>query len=225
MSVQKFIVGEKTSNFTTFSNKVLQGFNNYEALGLYAYLLSLPTGWEFYKDQLSTHGNIGRDKINKLLKILENHNLVRISQVRNVKGQFSHFDLQVLDGNDFKINNITENKEPFTEKPFTDNQLLDNSSYKRNINKLNKKNKLNNKSFCVSRLSKDEKPKPKPKPKKKSAIQKEVFKKDNEKRHDFAPMKNEAAHIERSNEHKRMKLPPEFKDIMEKLKRKSMING
>ena len=177
MSVQKFIIGNKTSNFTTFTNKVLQGLKNYEALGLYAYLLSLPAGWVFYKEQLAKHGNIGRDKINSLLKILQNHNLIQVSQVRNEKGQFSHFHLDVLDGNDFIINDIEEPEKPFTEKPFTANQLLDNSSYKENINKTN----INkNKSFCASPE------------KSKNQDQKQT----NSKKHDWAEKKPPLASVE-----------------------------
>lgn len=142
MSVQKYRIC-KGESFTSIPNRVLQNLPNYEALGLFAYLLSLPEGWIFHKKHLAEHAKIGRDKINRLLKILHTHALIDYVQTRDEKGAFAHLDLHVKDGRDFKINNLEEPVQPFTEKPLTDTQLLDNSTYKRNINKINKNNKIN----------------------------------------------------------------------------------
>lgn len=114
---------------------------NYFALGLYCYIASLAPGWEFHKDQLAKHGNIGRDKINSILKILEDHCLIKCVQIRDSKGKFSHFDLQVDDGTSFKIIELEKLSTPFTEKPLTANQLLDIRTYKRNNKKENKETK------------------------------------------------------------------------------------
>lgn len=138
MSVEKYII-RKEQSYTVIPNKVLQNLNNYEALGLYSYLCSLPPGWEFYKKQLMEHGNVGREKLNNLLKILKNHDLIEFNQIRDEKGQFSRFELHVKDGSSFKINDLT----PLTEKPLTANRLPVNSTYKRNKEKENKTNKEN----------------------------------------------------------------------------------
>lgn len=148
MSVQKFRI-QKGFSFTTISTKVAQNLKNYEALGLYVYLISLPNKWNFHKSHLSKHANLGRDKINSLIKILESHNLIEIAQMRTQKGAFAQMDLIVKDGNDFKINEL-EDCAPFTDLPLTANQLLVNSSYKENINKININKKEISKNICAS---------------------------------------------------------------------------
>lgn len=143
MSVKKYRISKNSGNFTTIPNKVLQNLKNYEALGLYCYIASLPHGWEFHKSQLSEHANIGRDRLSKALKILSVHQLIKIEQKRDSKGQFTQFTLHVDDGTNFKINNLEEYCAPLTEKPLTDNQLPENDNYKENKYKSNKKHKEN----------------------------------------------------------------------------------
>lgn len=137
MSVQKYVISKNPGNFTIISNAVLQGLNNYEALGLYCYISSLPPGWSFHKEQLSSRCGIGRDKINKLLGILVNHELITIEQKRNTNGSFSHIDIHVNDGSSFKINELPLTETPLTDLPLTASQSLVNSTYKRNTNKPN----------------------------------------------------------------------------------------
>ncbi len=175
----------------------------------------MPSGWVFYKEQLAKHGNVGRDKINSLLKILQSHNLIQVSQIRNEKGQFSHFSLDVLDGNDFIINEITEIEKPLTEKPLTANQSLDNSSYKENINKTN----INkNKSFCASP--------------EKAKIKSENQRRENEIKPDWANKQNKAplANVEtqstsfvKSAEENGKAMPPEgWNDLVNKICRRGL---
>lgn len=142
MSVEKYRLVKESNNYTIISNTILQKLNNYEALGLYCYLCSLPDNWIFYKDQLMKHGNMGRDKLAKLLKVLKEHNLIEYGQIKNEKGQYEEWQLHVKNGSEFKqINQTTDSQEPVTEKPLTANQLLENSTYKRNIEKENKDKK------------------------------------------------------------------------------------
>lgn len=148
MSVQKLRI-KKGLSFTSVSNKVIQNLNNYEALGLYVYLLSLPEDWVFYKKQLAEHANIGREKINKLLKLLADHNLIEYAQQRSDGGRFAQIDLHVKDGTEFKINNLQECA-PLTEKPLTVNGLPVNSTYIRNNNKLNINTNKISKNLCAS---------------------------------------------------------------------------
>lgn len=143
MTVKKYIISKNVGNFTTIPNKVLQGLKNYEALGLYVYMASLSHGWEFHKNQLAEHANIGREKVEKLLRILAQHCLINIVHLRNEKGQFAHFEVQVDDGTSFKINELQNSAQPYTEKPLTVIQLPVNSSYKENNKKLNKEHKEN----------------------------------------------------------------------------------
>jgi hypothetical protein len=83
-------------------------------------------------------------------------------------------------------------------------------------------NKTDNKSFCASRKfekpKKDQKPDQKPKPSPKAVPIKEA----NLIKHDWAPMKNEAASIEQNETFKRALPPPELKQIIQKLKIRGM---
>lgn len=150
MSVQKMKIKKKPSNFTQISNIILQKLTNYEALGLYCYIASLPHDWEFHKNHLAAHADIGRDKLTKLLHILELHGLIKIEQIRGNDGRFSYFDMHVYDEEEFKIisekhrntenqytgNRSTENQfSPLTEKPSTVNRLPENRTYKEDIKK------------------------------------------------------------------------------------------
>ncbi len=149
MSVEKYTI-RKNISFTTIPNKVLQGLKNYEALGLYAYICSLPDGWVFYKKHLAEHAGIGRDRLNKNLKVLHAHNLIEYRQVRNQHGRFAQYDLHVKDGTSFEINELVKDAQPLTEKPLTDNRLPVNSSYKRNIDKRNNNTDEISKNLCAS---------------------------------------------------------------------------
>ena len=152
MSVDKFIVSHEESGFTTLPNEVIQGLRNAEALGLWCFCASLPPGWEFHKDMLQIHFGFGRDKSDKLFKILEQTNLIQITQTRDKNGRFKDWKLHVQNGRDFimlPVDNLPTS--PFTDfqgtartpvnidsaprpgLPFTANQGLVNSIYKEHI--------------------------------------------------------------------------------------------
>lgn len=131
MSVQKYRVSKNEGNFTTFPNKVLQNLHNMEALGLYCFLHSLPAGWEFHKNHLRKHTNLGINKLNNLLKTLEEFALIKVVQIRDEKGRFAHFDLQVNDGTAFVYKDPEQNCAPLNENRDTENRATDNSTYKR----------------------------------------------------------------------------------------------
>jgi hypothetical protein len=156
MSVQKYRVSKNEGNFTTFPNKVLQNLHNMEALGLYCFLHSLPGGWEFHKNHLRKHTKLGINKLNNLLKILEEYALIKIVQIRDSKGRFAHFDLQVNDGTAFVYKESTENCAPLNENRDTENRATENSTYKRkSVEKKEsiKETSLNNSATDVTRES------------------------------------------------------------------------
>lgn len=157
MSVEKFILTKDPIPFTTIPNKVLQNLPNAEALGVWCYLQSLPQSWKFHKQNLREHFNIGRDKFDRILSILEDFDLIEIILFRDSQGRFAQCNLHVKSGENIRKTNknkvITE-KQPSTEKPLTDSQVPDNDHYKRNNNKLNKK-QIN--ISCASDDARDEK--------------------------------------------------------------------
>jgi len=81
MTVQKYVVTQDETGFTLLKNHVLQNFCDVEALGLWVYLASLPPNWTFYKQQIASHFKIGRERLNRLLNVLCQHNLIAIEKV------------------------------------------------------------------------------------------------------------------------------------------------
>lgn len=102
-TIEKFRVTRDDKDYTIFPNFLLQNLKNAEALGLYVYFSSLPPHWEFHKDYLRRHFNIGRDKLEKLLRLLELSNLVQIHQERNANGKFIAAVIHVLCPRNFKV--------------------------------------------------------------------------------------------------------------------------
>jgi hypothetical protein len=155
MSVEKLVISKEASSFTVLPNKVLQKLTKLDALGMWVYLASLPPTWEFYKEQLRNHFRIGKDKLEKILLILRECNLITLKAVRNAQGQFAHWHIHVLSGSGFAQGNAQEevqeqsisydNAQPDTEKPVTGKPLgwkqeaikeiknKDNIKYKTNI--------------------------------------------------------------------------------------------
>jgi hypothetical protein len=188
MSVEKFIVSKEDFDYTVIPNKVLQGLQKYPtALGIWCSLISLPPHWEFYKDKMYLDFNIGRDKLKKIFEILEQFNLIVVTQLRNSQGRFGDWSLHVKNGTEFTP--LTENtltvKSPLTDLPLTANQSLVNSTYKRNIKKETLKEKKH-KSFC---------------------------KKQNAKKHPWSEMKNEKVSIVKNEQLKKSKMPDNLRAI------------
>ena len=151
MSKQKFRISKKRSNFSMISNTVSQVLNyDLAALGLYVYLFSLPHDWEFHKSHLRKVCSIGEKKLNNLLRILAQHKLVKIAQIRKENGQFAHFDIQIDDGSSFTINTLDEIAQPdgiFCRT--VENGGAVKQIYKEHINK-NEIIKEKDKSICAS---------------------------------------------------------------------------
>lgn len=146
MSVEKFIVTKESVNFTIISNQILQHLNNVEALGLYCFLTSLPSVWEFNKKHLKEKFNIGTNKIDKLFKILQKHQLLNIIPVRNAQGQFAHFSIHVRNGKDFiipsednKNNELDTNAHHSMETMPMETMPMENRTYKENNIKIKQK--------------------------------------------------------------------------------------
>ncbi len=69
----------RTRNFTTIDNGVFDDRDlSPEALGVLAYLLSRPNNWEVQPDQLRRRFDIGRDKLQKIMRLLRERGYARI---------------------------------------------------------------------------------------------------------------------------------------------------
>lgn len=145
MSVEKFIISKDENEFSIIPNKVSQGLNyNLSALGLYLYIYSLPPNWIFYKSQLREACNIGTKKLNLLLKVLEDHGLLHIVQIRDEKGRFVHSDMRIKSGNNFINKDLIRNAPEGHFCHTVENGATVKNTYKENkykTNILNNKNK------------------------------------------------------------------------------------
>ena len=96
--MSKFVLRKRCSGFTVISNNVIAVLKDDPfCLGVYAYLLSLPNDWEFYKTELAKTFKCGIKKLEAHLKRLRSHGLVDFGQERNEKGQFERFTLDIFD--------------------------------------------------------------------------------------------------------------------------------
>lgn len=138
--LDKYILKKKQkSNYTMISNSFLQDSNlSYEARGMAASLLSRPEDWVINIPNLMAEGNIGRDKVKKLIQELVDNGYMYKAQDRSSGGKFAKNILYISDEKDFlkeeaeKIEQgYDETKEnctsqPLTEKPLTDSPLTAN---------------------------------------------------------------------------------------------------
>lgn len=150
MSVEKLVISKEASSFTVLPNKVLQNLCNADALGLWCYLASLPPDWEFYKEQIRAHFKIGRDKLDKLLSILKEYDLIDIAFVRDAQGRFVHWHIHVYSGNGFAQTEkpdsirVSDHVHQNTEKPVSgEPPQWKTAPIKEIKNKTNKKHKDN----------------------------------------------------------------------------------
>lgn len=94
-------VMKQISSNTLVPNKVLQNLYDAGALGLWCYLHSKPSERDLNKKQIRKIFNIGRDKLDALLKVLENCNLIEIKRERSKNGCFLTGTIHAKNGLDF----------------------------------------------------------------------------------------------------------------------------
>ena len=112
---------KKKDNYTSISNDFLQDDSiSFEARGLGASLLSRPEDWEINISALMTEGNVGRDKVNKIIQELIKAGYMYKSQSRT-SGKFSRNILFISDEKDYLFEEVIEKERtsPLTEKTTT----------------------------------------------------------------------------------------------------------
>lgn len=86
------------NNFSIIDNRIAQMRDlSFEARGLYFYMTSLPDDWEFSEARLADAGNVGIDKIKRIIKELIHKQLLKRDFFYNEKGHkkaiYTLFDL------------------------------------------------------------------------------------------------------------------------------------
>ena len=139
---------------TIIPNSSISDIKNPEALGLYIYLLSRPSGWQLKSKQLCSHFNICKDKLYRLLNFLLSEGYITCVKKR-LKGKFStpiyrvhlHKSTSPLNPVDFEIDQpetpVVTGFEPYPEKPDTVKpDTVNQDAYKTyNIKNINTKSK------------------------------------------------------------------------------------
>jgi len=135
MSIKK---SKHAGNFTVLPNEIFKQKLSLEAIGLLACLLKLPSDWVIQKSYLHIQLDMGRDKLDRVFKELQEKGFILTVKEFDDKGRFTYNHI-VYD----KPFNGEESKNPSAESPSTENpSMVDLQLQKKDIQK--KENKINN---------------------------------------------------------------------------------
>lgn len=135
---------EHLKNFTLMDNTCLKTATlSMQAMGLFAYLMTLPNDWVVYKSELVNHFSNGRDAVYKAFNELIDNGFITFTETKNEKGQFKSYEYFIHekpveeskrsvrkehkkknDTNNESVNGNPETGKPFTGKPYTENPSL-----------------------------------------------------------------------------------------------------
>lgn len=143
------------SNYTVIPNDVFLHCLSVEALGLLTYFLHLPHDWVIYKTQLHTKLNLGREKLDRIFKELQDAGYIISIEKRTAgKIEYEHIVYDIpFNGNIDKEKPYTEKPltvKPYTEKPLTANQPLQSTNIQSTNNTKEKINKREKFIFLIS---------------------------------------------------------------------------
>ena len=113
MSIVK---SKHASNYTVLPNDIFTSGLSIQAIGLLAYFLSLPHDWVIYKTTLHTQLDMGRDKVDKTFKELQNKGYLLSVKEYDKNGKFTYNHIIY----DRPYNGEPSTNLPHTEKPHTD---------------------------------------------------------------------------------------------------------
>jgi Helix-turn-helix domain len=123
MSTQEYgeFINNTQQGFTIVINKII----NYELLslkakGLYLFIASKPTGWNFSLGGIASQNKESRDAIRTGIQELEKYGLLVRSQIKTTDGKFGGYRYTVT------TNLIIEGLSPSLENPTLENPILEN---------------------------------------------------------------------------------------------------
>jgi hypothetical protein len=132
------IKSKHASDYTIIPNIVFKSGLSMDAIGLLAYLLSLPHDWVVYKTTLHLQMDCGKTKLDGAFKELQATGFILSvrKQKSNGKIEYEH----IVYDKPYNGEPLTE--KPYTEKPSTVNQTLLNTNIE-STNKQSKEYKIN----------------------------------------------------------------------------------
>lgn len=136
MSIVK---SKHASNYTVLPNEIFKSGLSVEAIGLLCYFLSLPHDWVIYKTQLHSQLNMGREKLDRVFKELQNKGFVLSVKKHSETGKIEYEHIVY----DKPYNGEPSLDIPYTEKPSTANTQLQ-SKEELNTKEQSKKDKIKN---------------------------------------------------------------------------------
>lgn len=129
---------EHLKNFTLMDNTCLKTATlSMQAMGLFAYLMTLPDDWVVYKSELVNHFANGRDAVYKAFNELIDNGFITFTETKNEKGQFKSYEYLIhekpVEEKDRSVRkehkkDNAENGKPVTEKPFPGKPYTENPS-------------------------------------------------------------------------------------------------
>lgn len=134
---------KQTDKFTVLPNQIFEEINDGLAIGILAYLLSKPSDWITYKQQLYSHFSEGRQRIDKSFKLLEAKGYIVGVQKIDKIGKFNGYEWVVynepikqtrLTENRLTENRLTENRQSKTEQ-LLNKEILNKEILKKEDNK------------------------------------------------------------------------------------------
>ena len=137
MNIQKFkpefqegSIRKQSIPFTQLCNKTIQTCTNMEAIGMWAYLQSMPESWTLNPAHLKKHFNIGKNKVYKILTYLIEAKLIVRHVQTSAQGTRVKTTYTVLNGTEFlEPARVVEQCAPLPQNPEMDNPEMDNGDY------------------------------------------------------------------------------------------------
>jgi len=84
------------NNFAIIPNNLLGDENlSWKAKGVLSYLLSLPTDWKIYTEEIAKHSTDGIDSLNSAIRELINLGYIERVQLKGEKGRFGGYEYSV----------------------------------------------------------------------------------------------------------------------------------
>ena len=127
MENQEYIIRlkDKTKDFTIVYNACFKDNTiSMQAMGLFAYLMTLPNDWEIHKEELVSHFSNGRDAVLKAFDELVEKGYIVVEEIKGDKGQFGkkiYKVYEVSQGETKIVRKQRGKKENSSEEPVTDN--------------------------------------------------------------------------------------------------------
>lgn len=143
MSIRK---SRHTSNFTVLPNIIFEQELTLEAIGLLGCLLKLPHDWVIQKSHLHIQLKVGREKLDRVFKELQDKGFILTIKEYDKNGKFTYnhivYDIPYNNENE---SNTLKQESPSTALPYTADMQLQKKDI---LNKENKNNII--KETCLS---------------------------------------------------------------------------